>query len=432
MRTRPQHLLALKQGPSRPPTIVACATDALMSVHQPRSLTNRGSTLVRTHHFEGLILGIALVLVLVAFGVACGSQDSESDLVATSRLEAVIPPCVPLPDSNVDPCARRDDFPRLTPHIQAAIEIPEIVETLEDGFIRWSERPFWAIHFVVRATAIPGSTRCGPAIPSVDHYSVYSPDLLVIVDNHSFCYVDVAVNEYLIGQGPARLTATLGESPFYNHLTDSECDELCRRRGAEVYLEAGIEGVELILLLGGPRKLGQGAWDVQGSYDVQRKMDGTIVVVRRHKGAILEKSKVENYSTNLSRLERPLNEFRDLMTDAYETFVELTGGLTGTVNDEKGRLPPKLASNAGPAGFNDFLVRTRLFEDTPAPPPTVPGENDPNPAGLTINDIIATRVAGGIRIPGGLEDTPTPVSALGDEPTATSTAPTPESEESDE
>ena len=161
-------------------------------------------------------------------------------------------------------------------------------------------------------------------------------------------------------------------------------------------------------------------------------MDGTVVVVRRHKGAILEKSKVENYSTNLSRLERPLNEFRDLMTDAYETFVELTGGLTGTVNDEKGRLPPKLASNAGPAGFNDFLVRTRLSEGTPAPPPPVPGEGDPNPDGLTVNDIIATRVSGGVRIPGGLEDTPTPVSALGDEPTATSTAPTPESEASDE
>ena len=397
-----------------------------MTVNQARPRTSRGITLVQRKYSEGLILGIALVLVLCAFWLACGSQDYESDPVATSLLEAVIPPCVPLPDSNVDPCARRDDFPRLTPHIEAAIVIPEIVETLEDGFIRWSERPFWAIHFAVRATAIPGSTRCGPAIPSVDHYSVYSPDLLVIVDNHSFCYVDVAVNEYLIGQGPARLTATLGESPSYADYFASQCDEPCRRRGAEVYLEAGIEGVEFILLLGGPRKLGQGAWDVQGSFDVQRKMDGTIVVVWRHKGAILERSKAENYSTNLSRLERLLNEFRDLMTDAYGTFVELTGGLTGTVNDEKGRLPPKLASNAGPAGFNDFLVRTRLIEGAPKPPPPVPGENDPNPDGLRTNDIIATRVAGG------LEDAPTPVSALGDEPTATSTAPTPESEGSDE
>ena len=384
-----------------------------------------------------------LILVLAGCGVDDSSfaQEFDDSIIPETAipfvsemdlLTVVVPPCIPFPGSDIDPCARRDDFPTFTPHIGVTIEFPEIVETLEQGFIRWSERPFWAIHFVVRATAIPGSTRCGPAIPSVDHYSVYSPDLLVIVDNHSFCYVDVAVNEYLIGQGPARLTATLGESPSYADYFASQCDELCRRRGAEVYLEAGIEGVELILLLGGPRKLGQGAWDVQGSFDVQRKMDGTVVVVRRHKGAILEKSKVENYSTNLSRLERPLNEFRDLMTDAYETFVELTGGLTGTVNDEKGRLPPKLASNAGPAGFNDFLVRTRLIEGAPTPPPPVPGENDPNPDGLRINDIIATRVAGGVRIPGGLEGTPTPVSALGDEPTATATAPTPESEESDE
>ena len=57
-------------------------------------------------------------------------------------------------------------------------------------------------------------------------------------------------------------------------------------------------------------------------------------------------------------------------------------------------------------------------------PPPVPGEGDPNPDGLTVNDIIATWVAGGVRIPGGLEDTPTPVSALGDEPTATATVET--------
>ena len=91
------------------------------------------------------------------------------------------------------------------------------------------------------------------------------------------------------------------------------------------------------------------------------------------------------------------------------------------MNDNEGRPPPRLATDAGPLGFSDFMVRTRFIEGAPAPPPPVPGENDPNPDGLRINDIIATRVAGGVRIPGGLEDTPTPVSALGDEPTATAT-----------
>ena len=238
--------------------------------------------MVQRKNSEGLILSIALFLVLGAFGLACGSHGNESDSVATSRLEAVVPACVPLPDSNVDPCARRDDFPTFTPHIQVTIEFPEIVETLEQGFIRWADRPFWAVHFAVRATAIPGSTRCGPVVPSVDHWSAFSPDLEIIIDNHSFCYVDVAVNEYLIGQGPARLTATLGENPSYADYFDSQCDERCRRHGAEVYLEAGIEGVEWILFLGGPLKLGQGAWHISGSFDVQRKLDGTVVVVRRH------------------------------------------------------------------------------------------------------------------------------------------------------
>ena len=401
-----------------------------MAVYRSRSLTNRDTTLVQRKYFEGLILGIALVLVLVAFGVACGSQDSESDLVASSRLESVVPPCIPFPGSDTDPCAVQDFFPTFTPHIEATKEIPEVVKTLEQSWLDWSVYPFWATHFVVRATVIPGSTRCGPPVLGVSHSAGYVPEINSLPSYRSYCYVDLAVNEYIIGQGPSRIAVTTGENP--SDLGKGSCDDLCRGEGARRVQNTGIEGVEWILFLGGPRHLGQGAWEIEAEFDVQRREDGTVVVVDRYRGVILARSTPENYAVNASRLEQPLNEFRKTATNAYESFVKLTGGLTGTVSDSEGRPPPRLATDAGLLGFNDFMVRTRFNEGAPAPPPPVPGENDPNPDGLTVNDIIATRVAGGIRIPGGLEDTPTPVSALGDEPTAAATAPTPESEGSDE
>ena len=110
------------------------------------------------------------------------------------------------------------------------------------------------------------------------------------------------------------------------------------------------------------------------------------------------------------------------MKDAHRDLVKKTGGRITTSTDIRGNPAALMALDAGPEALSDFVFSTTAIERskvTPTNPPPVPGENDPNPAGLTINDIIATRVAGGVTIPGGLEDTPTPVSALGDEPTAT-------------
>ncbi len=375
------------------------------------------------------LLALTLCAAIVAVASACGSQvdepgspvasDDISDGLRT-ELESIVPPCIPFPGSDVDPCKRRDYFGTFKPGIEASVQIPDVVTTIEQSFLRWSDRPYWATHFVVRATVVPGSTRCGPMVPVASHLSAYKTGEANSTSQKSFCYVDLSVNEYLVGKGPSRITATTGVN-MQGYVYESGCGELCRVHGAEAVRATGIEGVEWILYLGGPRQLGQGTWDIDGVFDVQRRQDGAVVVVNRYKGLVLEHSKPENYDVNLSRLEQPLDEFRRNVTDAFEAFVESTGGRTGTVNDGEGRTAPKLASDASPVGFSDFLARTRLIEGKPAPPPPVPGENDPNPAGLTVNDIIATRVAGGVTIPDGLEDTPTPVSALGDEPTATAT-----------
>ena len=76
------------------------------------------------------------------------------------------------------------------------------------------------------------------------------------------------------------------------------------------------------------------------------------------------------------------------------------------------------------ANLRSLLEHLRLYgaysvaDITPAPAPPVPGETDPDPYGLTVSEREPTASA---EVPGGLEGTATPVSSLGDEPTATAT-----------
>ena len=74
------------------------------------------------------------------------------------------------------------------------------------------------------------------------------------------------------------------------------------------------------------------------------------------------------------------------------------------------------------ANLASLLENLRLYgaysvaDITPVSAPRVPGDTDPDPYGLLVSDTAETAVA---EIPGGLEGTATPVSALGDAPTAT-------------
>ena len=335
---------------------------------------------------------------------------------AYTRLETVVPPCIPWPGSTADPCKRRDHWEDNTPGIEQDYDFPDIVPTFEESLLDWGlTRPFWATHFVVRATVIPGSTRCGWTEETLSPYRVYDSGYSrVIGDGLSHCYYELAVNEYLHGAGPARLTVLTAGNP--RRCEGSE-DKECLIEGAR-YLEQATryEGVEWIMSLGGPWNLGTTVWRINGFRDVQRREDDEIVAVRTFKDIYLYVSSSDNYELNLSRLEQSMYDFRRVVADAFRNYKAITGGRTGTERDRFGRLPPFFAKDAGQAGFNEYMERTKMLEGldiTPSPPPPVPGEGDPPPSGITINDVIATRIAGGVKVPVGLTDsnpTPTPES----------------------
>ena len=335
-------------------------------------------------------------------------QDSETPSLAEptpeypdpamTRLETVVPPCIPWPGSSVDPCKRRDSWEDNTPGIHQDYEFPEIASTFGENLIWYAKFPKSFPMFVVRSTVIPGSTRCGWTEDDREHISDHlSEDTLLTRYGiqESYCYYDIAVNEYLHGDGPARLTVITARNPWW---CEGSEDIECLIEGA-LFLEKSTryEGVEWILSLRGPSwGLGTNTWHIKEFYDVQRNEEDEVVVVAPFKDIILYISSPENYELNLSRLEWTLDDFRGVVADAYSTVKTGKAGHIGSTDD---RLTQFVAEDAGPAGFNEYMKRSRMrnwLNITPTQPPPIPGEGDRPPWGTTINDIIATRVAGGI------------------------------------
>ena len=356
---------------------------------------------------------LLLLWILVFYGCGIDETSFASD---AEFLEVVVPPCVPYPGSNVDPCERRDSWPKLNPYVDASYELIRPAPTLEDVYLKFLEDGFYeaAVQLVVRAIPIPHSTRCGTYNSFGTRFDF--TEGIVERNDHTHCYVELAVNEYIVGSGPRKLTIDLGVwIPNY--------DQETLGREARLFGER-IEGWEWIISINGPRDPNNASWGMLWFDDVQLREDG-VVVVRTANMSEYERYSLPEYARiNAERAEMTLTEYRKQAKSAYEKYYSITGGRIGTVNDVNGNALPFLVEDASDASLQQYIGQIKVVEAiefTPKSPPPVPGENDPNPDGLTINDIIATRVAGGVTIPGALEDTPTPVSALGDEPTATAT-----------
>ncbi len=340
----------------------------------------------------------------------------ESD--TSDFLDRVIPACIPYPGSSVDPCERRDTWESLSGHYTSgSLVLPQPAPTIEQSYARLNPNSAIQVpQFVVRAIPIPSTTRCARIDAFPYSFNWTRDEAPPERYEYTRCYVDLAVNEYIVGAGPSRLMVDIGV--WIPNYTGE------RLEAEERIFAKKLEGREWIAYLAGPRGPAHGSWRVVWLQDVQKREDGRIVVVNWEKAAYDRVSPPEFASINASRTEVPLTEYRSRIQQAHTNYYAATGGRIGSSLDFNGNPLPFAARQATDAALDDYIGQIRAVEGidfTVSKPPPVPGENDPNPAGLSINDIIATRVAGGITIPGGLEDTPTPVSALGDEPTATAT-----------
>ena len=149
-----------------------------------------------------------------------GVVEASAWLVATamarpavSYLEEIIPPCVPIEGSGLDPCPRQAIPGVEGPH--TTIRLPDELRTVSEFFNAKGSRN--NPHIVVRGTVLPNSFRCG-LYPFIWHN--YSADRQEEGFLKYYCFAEVRINEYIVGTGPPQLTISLFQGTALGDLAD--------------------------------------------------------------------------------------------------------------------------------------------------------------------------------------------------------------------
>ena len=141
--------------------------------------------------------------------------------------------------------------------------------------------------------------------------------------------------------------------------------EKCRR--------AGITGREHILFLDGSYDLSVEAWEVIGTWDVQRREDGTVIAVHPFRD-LWRSFKPDGYQAHRSKLEMELPAFTQALTEAHQARVTEYGGRIGA--DES---LPMLVTDAN--RLREYYTAVGAYDHPDGPP-----EQPPPPCGLAVPD----------------------------------------------
>ena len=324
-------------------------------------------------------------------------EEMERPMI--SYLENVTPPCTETVVSELDPCMP-DVPPILEPASSAGSlpawlyqDIPSFTGMLL-GELYDEYYPTWAPHIVIRGTVLPKTTRCELyPIRSFDHL-----DLGVVIEDLDVysCFADVQVNEYIVGEGPSKLTVALyHESIPLGHQRDdwpNIKDQIIMNylnnpqpRTAETY-----EGRELVIFLQPSGSISIETWTRGWHFSVwfvQRVGDEIRAVASDIVHAVNDDQR--------ARLDLPLTELVKQLRHAAEERMTITGGRIG-INASL----PMFITDANK--LREYYQTTGTIYygsgNTTVLPPPVPGEGDPVP--ITVPIIEGTTVTT-TPIPGG-------------------------------
>lgn len=355
---------------------------------------------------------MCLVLVLAT---ACGAETSpevggggsDRSVIPVKPpvyLEEVIPPCVPLANTEGDPCApgpiepfpaANSSEPRAAATTLPIDEVPPVEDIMLGKDFSFSDViPSLITHIVIRGTVQVGTTRCHDYYMKLaNYYTDRINEGLIRVH----CFADVRVNEYLVGEGPPVLPVSLyvnvtsfsdregyqdreetiafygGDDVWISNLFDDPAG-----RTAQAY-----EGKEMVLFLGLPFAITLEAFVVIGAFSawfVQRDEDGTVRAVASISSEITDPAVRAKADIPLAELERKI-------AVAATHRNKVTGGRIGTDPSL-----PLLVSDA-----NDlrsyyveigavYVTHENIDEDLEHPtrlPPPSPGEGQTDPPART-------------------------------------------------
>ena len=306
-----------------------------------------------------------LVLLVVAI-VGCGTQSGMDETVPeTGYFESVRPACTALPGSDRDPCERV-----LTSTLAAGLNAGGYGLTLPPLPLdpEWVYRALWfgggnrTPQVVIRGVVAMNSARCSEVRAyniGEDNHKSWGEDSPV---TREVCYVDVAVNEYIVGSGPSRIPIVIHRRRSVprtdvGYGTDSYFADLAAP------IRDSLEGSEFIFELATPWDFAWADWRPVHSWDVQRNADWTIVGVSGMWPLFSGKSNIEDW-------EYPLDELQEKLKAAHAKVAAEYGG---RISDEPGS--PMLVTDASRESLLAQLRELGAYDApgiTPAPAPPAP------------------------------------------------------------
>ncbi len=357
------------------------------------------------------LFGVALGAAALLIGFACGVEDSttleasptpqaaatyETSLSnekydkpsteepasapepVSSYLAATVEPCTPVEGSDIDPCERREEF-QLQPfyepfHGPYVIPPPTYAEAIGTIFTSAYDTP----HMAIRAIALPGTTRCSPA-GSLGLYSAV--EFGSTAQRFFHCFADFEVRDYIVGNGPGRLTIWTVHGRDLK-LSIDWADESFVQSSIVAPAAEPWEGYEWMLTLAPFVFATTEVWEAKGASDLQRLEDGAIVAVSVY--LPYYERMVEDglmAAEHLAKVKTPLDAFEQDLKDA---IGELNGKVMGEDPDR-----PSLVQDANSEFLHGFFVAQGVYDHpvlTPAPPPPVPGGDDPVGSGVPSNE----------------------------------------------
>ena len=326
---------------------------------------------------------LALTMLLVTL-TSCNEASFTSLGSGKVYLEEVVPPCIPT-ESEPDPCpvglpSRVDTGMLASQSISKVLTFTE--KLVSDGDI------LGIPHIVVRGTVQTGSTRCDLYPDVVVNYI----EMQVLPEGFYFCFVDIAVKEYIVGEGPPVLSIIMERRNVWDLVNSSGnlfswasyyFDQI-KSDTVSVY-----EGKEMILFLSIPLSIAVEGFGTQGGIDrwfVQQTDDG----IR----AVAQNIWLARNDEMRSKLNLPLDEMIEDIKEASVERLAITSGRMGT-----DPALPMLVMDANE--LREFYTTVgAVYEGDNATvlPPPVPGEDDPPPPTLPAND---GTVSPTVPVPGG-------------------------------
>ena len=298
----------------------------------------------------------------------------EPTVTVASYLEATVEPCARVPDSDLDPCERRDwvyrsvdndyrhpDQKTIT-HLYRTFGNPQfppptVREWLRYEFEKVAEHEIKNYHatphILARGVLMPGTTRCSFHETHIRHD--YDDGSLALTGiSRPACYVDFRVRDYHVGKGPVTLVVRMP----YTIPVNSEERELYRTDNFTNHLADHAsqywEGREVVVWLTLNRNLAVDVWRVGNFVDVQRGEDGEILVV----SAGWHLYDPDSYAESGYDVEPHLDRFE---TPTLSEYVSDVKAEHTAASDELGFSP---VEDANLASLREHLAKIGVYDQT--------------------------------------------------------------------